>query len=159
MLKPAFQAISIPVKPGRRRFHVVCGERCENAVLRLRVNENVDATCEALWYEIVPAVLEDVRVDGAAVSEDKLVRRETGGANGDGTGGEAAVVGVRLGNLEPGDSIQVETGYLVPPEFGSWRGADPALTVEVVEGSSVQPPKDQPDSAGASPPATADDSE
>lgn len=152
VLKPAFQAISVPVKPGRRRFHVVCGERCENAVFRLRVNENVDATCEALWYEIVPAVLEDVRVDGVAVSEDKLVRRDTG---------EAAVVGVRLGNLEPGDSIQVETRYLVPPEFGSWRGADPALTVEVVQGGSGQPPQVQPDSAspGASPAVAAEDSE
>ena len=161
VLKPAFQAISVPVKSGCRRFHVVCGERCENAVFRLRVNENVDATCEALWYEIVPAVLEDVRVDGKAVSEEMLVRREKGGPNGDGAGGEGAVVGVRLGDLEPGDSLEVETRYLVPLEFGSWRGADPALTVEVVEGGYGQPPEDpaDSDSTAASATAAAEDSE
>ena len=122
VLNSAFQAISLPSRRHRRRIFVTCSEACEDAVLRLRVNENVDATCDSLWHEIVPVILEDVQVDGKGVHSEDLVSNS----------GE--VVGVRLGALSPGQSVEVETGYRVPDAFGSWRGHDPSLKVEIVEG-------------------------
>lgn len=123
VLSSAFQAISLPSSDNRRRIRVTCNEACEDAVLRLRVNENVDATCDPLWHEIIPVVLERVLVEGRQVSRDDLVS----------SSGE--IVGVRLGALTVGQSIEVETGYRVPDAFGSWRGVEPSLRVDIVEGN------------------------
>ena len=127
VLNSAFQAICLPMRHQRRRIHLRCNEACEDAVLRLRVNENVDPTCDSLWHEIVPVILEDVRVDGKSVPAGDLVSDA-----GD-------VVGVRLGALSPGGSVDVETGYRVPDAFGSWRGDEPSLQVEIVKGGFGDP--------------------
>jgi len=141
VLHSAFQVISVPEGRRRRRIRVVCSEACEDAVLRLRVNENVDATCDSLWYEVVPAILENVRIDGRRAKPESLVHRSRAvRQNGEENSAESAeVVGIRLGRLAAGASIEIETGYRVPREFGPWRGADPSLAVEVVEGGFVDP--------------------
>ena len=108
VLSSAFQAISLPSRGGRRRICITCNESCEDAVLRLRVNENVDATCDLLWHEIVPVILDQVLVNGNDASPTDLVS------------GAGEVVGVKLGALAAGDSIEVETGCRVPDAFGSW---------------------------------------
>ena len=123
VLSSAFQAISLPSRGGRRRICITCNESCEDAVLRLRVNENVDATCDPLWHEIVPVVLEAVRVDGRDASIADLVSND----------GE--IVGVKLGALAAGESVEVETGFRVPDAFGSWGRHEPSLRVEIVEGT------------------------
>ena len=122
VLAPAYQAMALPIGNQRLSVGVTCAEARENAVLRLRVNENVDATCDALWHEIVPVVLEDVRLRGEPVSAGDLVR----------VGDD--VVGLRLGSLRPGAVVEIETSYLLPQAFGRWRGDEPSLSVEVVEG-------------------------
>ena len=115
VLSSGFQAVSLPSQRHRRRIRVACNETCEDAVLRLRVNENVDATCDPLWHEIVPVTLEGVLVDGREVSPNDIVSDA------------GKIVGVRLGTLAAGQSIEVETGYRVPDAFGSWRGGELSL--------------------------------
>ena len=122
VLNPAFQVVSLPLGQSRRRIHVTCNEACEQAVLRLRVNENVDATCDSLWHELVPVSLLGVVIDGKSAAAGDLVC----------DGGD--VVGVRLGSLSAGRSIELEAGYRVPEAFGAWSGDEPSLEVEIVEG-------------------------
>ena len=122
ILNPAFQVVSLPLDRNRRRIHVTCNEACEDAVLRLRVNENVDATCDSLWHEIVPAVLRDVLIAGKSAATGDLVSDS----------GE--ILGIRLGRLEAGHSVELETGYRVPDAFGVWNGEGLSLEVEIVEG-------------------------
>lgn len=122
VLSSAFQAISHPSQGGRRRICITCKESCEDAVLRLRVNENVDATCDPLWHEIVPVILEAVLVDGKEATLPDLVS-DAGN-----------IVGVKLGALASGESIEVETGYRVPDAFRPWGRYAPSLRVEIVEG-------------------------
>ena len=41
------------------------------------------------------------------------------------------IVGIRLGNLSPGSSVQVELDYRLPQDFGSLSETEPSLRVEV----------------------------
>lgn len=125
VLPPAYQAVSLPLPDRRFRVTVTCAEARKNAMLRLRVNENVDATCDSLWHEIVPVVLKDVQRDGQPVDDADLVWNDED------------VVGVRLGSMKRGATVNIETGYRTPDAFGSWRGSEPSLWVEVVEGAPV----------------------
>ncbi len=149
VLNSAFQAISVPVRRHRRRIRVMCSKACDDAVLRLRVNENVDATCDSLWYEVVPAILEDVRIGGRRAEAERLVHRRIARQKQEPEGNtddSAEVVGVRLGPLAAGASVEIETSYRVPGVFGSWRGAEPSLAVEVVEGGFGDPDSGDPGS-------------
>ncbi len=119
-LQSFFQAVSVPTGNNRRRIRIECQEACENAELRLLVDENVDATCDRLRKdEITPVILSGVTVDG----------QQTGNANLVEQGGQ--VVGVRLGNLSPGSSVQVEADYRLSEDFGSSSKAEPSLRVEI----------------------------
>ncbi len=124
VLPPAYQAVSLPLPDRRFRVAVTCAEARRNAILRLRVNENVDATCDSLWHEVVPVVLEDIRREGKPVAAADLVWHDED------------VVGVRLGSLKKGATVSIETGYRTPDAFGSWRGTEPSLWVEVVESAA-----------------------
>ena len=93
----------------------------ENAELRLLVDENVDATCDRLRQdEITPVILSGVTVDGQQAGNNKLVEQ----------GGD--VIGVRLGNLSSGSSVQVEVDYRLSQDFDSLSETEPSLRVEVV---------------------------
>ena len=67
-------------------------------------------------------ILEAVLVDGREASPTDLVS------------GAGKTIGVKLGALAAGESIEVETGYRVPDAFGSWGRHEPSLRVEIVEG-------------------------
>ena len=119
-LQSFFQSVSVPTDKTRRRIWIECQEICENAELRLLVDENVDATCDRLWQdEITPVILSKVAVDGQSAGKARLVKQ----------GGD--IVGVRLGNLSPGSSVQVELDYRLPKDFGSLPETEPSLRVEV----------------------------
>ena len=69
--------------------------------------------------EITPVILSGVKVDGFQAENSRLVEQ----------GGD--VVGVRLGNLSAGSSVQVELDYRLPRDFDSLSEAEPSLRVEV----------------------------
>ena len=120
VLQSFFQAVSVPTDKNRRRIWIECQEACENAELHLLVDENVDATCDRLRQdEITPVILSGVKVDGFQAETSRLVEQ----------GGD--VVGVRLGNLSAGSSVQVELDYRLPRDFDSLSEAEPSLRVEV----------------------------
>ena len=123
VLKPFFQAVSVPLERNRRRIHIECQEGCENAELRLCVDEHVDATCDRVRQdEITPVLLSNITVDGQKPKSKNLVRE-----NGE-------VVGLRLGDLDAGASVQVESDCRLaesPPSL-----AEPSLRVEVYRAPS-----------------------
>ena len=119
-LQASFQAVSVPTGNNRRRIQIECHDGCENAELRLLVDENVDATCDRLRKdEITPVILSRVTVDGQQTGNASLVKQ----------GGH--VVGVRLGNLSPGSSVQVEANYRLSEDFDSSSRVEPSLRVEI----------------------------
>ena len=120
VLQSFFQAVSVPTGKNRRRIWIECQEACENAEIRLLVDENVDATCDRLRQdEVTPVILSGVTVDGQQAENARLVEQD-----GD-------VVGIRLGNLSPGSSVQVEVDYRLSQDFDSLSEAEPSLRVEV----------------------------
>lgn len=134
VLNPAFSVASAPVAHGRRRVHITCNEACRDAVLRLLVDENVDATCDQLWYEVAPVTLNDVVVNGTRAGYNQLVRRRkrTGAMETGLPGGP--VVAVRLGKLEEGESAWVEFGYRPSGAFADWADVEPSLKVDLLDG-------------------------
>ena len=125
LLQSVIQAVSIPTGSNRRRIWIECQEACENAEFRLLVDENVDATCDRLRQdEITPVILSGVTVDGKEAESATIVDQD----------GDA--VGVRLGNLAPGSSVQVEVDYRLPKDFDSLSEAEPSLRVEVLKAQS-----------------------
>ena len=124
-LRPFFQAASIPNGANRRRIHLECQESCKNAELRLRVDENVDATCDRLRRDEAPTVfLSSVKVDGQEVQGDDLVREN------------GRIVGVRLGDIAANASVFVDAGYDLPENLTVIPGQEPALRVEVFKSLS-----------------------
>ena len=97
-----------------------CQDSCENAELRLRMDENVDATCDRLRRDEAATVfLSGVKVNGQDVREDKLVREN------------GRIVGVRLGDIAANASVRVDTEYELPEKLTAVPGQEPALRVEV----------------------------
>ena len=85
------------------------------------VDEALDATCERHGQDgYAPAVLSGVTIDGRAVKNRELVRWDD------------KVVGVRLGDLVAGRSVEVETDYRLDGEFADLL--TPSLRVEVFAG-------------------------
>ena len=116
-----FQAASCPTGESRRRIVVECARDYANAELRLVVDEALDATCERHGQDgYAPAVLSRVTVDGRAAEGSELVRWD------------GKVVGVRLGDLVVGRSVEVETDYRLDGEFADML--TPSLRVEVFAG-------------------------
>ena len=134
VLHPAFSVASAPVAHGRRRIHITCNEACHDAVLRLLVDENVDATCDQLWYEVAPVTLDDVVVNDSRAANDRLVRRRRPGNSNGNSGPDGPVIAVRLGQLEKGESARVELSYRLSGAFADWNGLEPSLKVDLLDG-------------------------
>lgn len=125
-LRPFFQSTSIPDGSSRRRIHLECQESCENAELRLSVDENVDATCDRLRRdEIVMVFLDSVKVNGRDVQGDELVREN------------GRIVGVRLGDIAANTSVRIDVGYELPESLSIFPGQELALRVEVFKAPSA----------------------
>ena len=116
-----FQVASCPAGENRRRIVVECARDYVNAELRLVVDEALDATCERHGQDgYAPAVLTGVTINGRSVKNRELVRWDD------------KVVGVRLGDLVAGRSVEVETDYRLDGEFADL--ITPSLRVEVFAG-------------------------
>ena len=113
-----FQVASRPAGKNRRRILIECARDFANAELRLVVDEALDATCERHAQDAyTPAALSRVQIDGKAARAISL-RRMNG-----------AVMGVRLGDLKAGTSVQVEASYQLTGDFSDLP--NPSLRVEV----------------------------
>ena len=125
-LQPFFQVAAIPDGSNRRRIHLETQKSCENAELRLRVDENVDATCDRLRRDETATVyLNSAKVDGREVRGDKLVRDK------------GRIVGVRLGDISENSSVRIDVEYEVPDSLSVLPGQEPALRVEVFKAPST----------------------
>ena len=97
VLRPFFQATSVPLGLNHRQILLECQQGCKNAELRLYVDENVDATCDSLRRDqIETAYLTEVDVCGHPVNSSKLVRQN------------GRIVGVRLGDIAADSSLDID---------------------------------------------------
>ena len=101
-----FQAVSCPVGPTRRRIRIKCDRSVDNVQLCLIVDEALDASCERHGLDpYAPVVLNNITINEFPASKRDLVHWEN------------EVIGVRLGDLEKDESIEVETSYQLNNEF------------------------------------------
>lgn len=120
ILRPILHAVSIPNGPSRRRIQLECQKNCQNAEFRLSLDENVDATCDLVRRDAFAEVfLSDIKVNGIDVRSTEFVRKN------------GKVVGVRLGDIAKGSSIQIDCTYELSQSLSITDGQEPALRVEV----------------------------
>lgn len=118
---PFFRVASVPAGPRKRRIYVECERECNNAELRVFVDENVDATCDRqASTHSVGVLLSDVSIDGKPASLGSLVN------------GDQGTLGVKLGKLDAGSAFVLETEYEVPDSVMTiLPGVPPTLRVEI----------------------------
>ncbi len=127
VVEPKFRIVSVPAEPRRRKIEVQCVEQFEDAEMRIFVDENVDATCDRQTRaQAAPVLLDNVAIDTLPIAESGLV------TNGDGA------VGIKLGSLDAGSRVVVETDYAIP-EVDIWVPVDqePALRIEILGARDV----------------------
>ena len=114
-----FQATSCPIGDYRRRFQIKFPRGCENARMRLLVDEGLDATCDRHGQdEYTPILLNNVVVDDSPVNDDDLEFWKGIGA-----------VGVKLGDVAAGATIAIESDIKVVGDFAELP--NPALRIEI----------------------------
>ena len=120
-----FQAAARPVGKGRRRILIDCLRDCPAAELRLIPDEAIDATCDRPNQDpYMPAILANVTINGEPVAKEGLRRWED------------QVVGVRLGDLTEGASIEVETDWRLSGDFAGLP--DSALRIQLFRSGDGQ---------------------
>ena len=120
VLRPFFQAASVPLGFNHRRIRLECQEGCKKAELRLCVDENVDATCDSLRRnEIETVALKRVTVGGQRVKGRDLVRQN------------GRTIGVRLGDISANTSLDIDVRYELPSSLLVLPGKELALRIEV----------------------------
>ena len=135
-----FQAASRPVREGRRRIVINCLRDVRDAELRLIPDEAIDATCDRPNQDpYMPATLANVTVNGEPVAGEHLRTWEK------------RVVGVRLGDLAEGASIEIETDYRLAGDFAGLP--DPALRIQLFRSMTEQEGKASAAGAAAEPPS------
>ena len=113
-----FQAASCPAGKNRRRIRIECEKSCADAQLRLVVDEALDATCERPGQDpYTPAVLDNITIDAKPAGDNDLIHWDD------------QVIGVRLGDLAEGASVEIETDYQLCGDFSDL--SNPSLRVEV----------------------------
>ena len=133
-LPPLFQAASRPVGKHRRRIVIDCLRDYADAELRLIPDEAIDATCDRPNQDpYMPTTLANVTVNGRPVAEQNLRTWEK------------RVVGIRLGDLTEGASIEIETDYHLSGDFAGLP--DPALRIQLFRSASE--PEDKSDDLGS----------
>lgn len=118
-LRSIIRAVSAPSAPERHRIDVQCTEACEDAEVRLVVDENLDATCEPRRGDMPPVGLTGVRIDGRLAGAEKLVIEN------------GQVVAVRLGDMQEGAAVQLDVGYEFPTGLEGLDDSRVAFRVEM----------------------------
>lgn len=129
VVAPVFRIASVPMGTGRRKVQVECAQDLDDAVLRMFVDENVDATCDRQTRnQAAPVLLSNVEVDGRPLDTDELVGQPGG------------VVGARLGSLKAAARVVVETDCAIPSDaMRLLPNQDPSIRIEIVGGGDVSP--------------------
>lgn len=113
-----FQAASRPAGKNRRHILIECDKSCDDAELRLVVDEALDATCERPGQDTyAPALLSSITINGKPASDKDFIRWDD------------EIIGVRLGDLAERASVEVETDYRLTGDFSDLP--NPSLRVEV----------------------------
>lgn len=127
VVQPTFRIVSVPAATRRRKIEVQCVEDFEDAELRIFVDENVDATCDRQTRaQAIPALLRNVAIDGRPVPASSLVTNGSG------------AVGIRLGSLDAGSRLVVETDYQIPDSDMWVADREPALRIEIVGARDIE---------------------
>ena len=120
ILRNNIHATSVPLGTNNRRISIECLEDCENAVLRLCIDENIGATCDSLRRSQNATVyLNRVKIKGKPTNKKSFVKQN--GKN----------VGVRLGDIVANSTLDLEIEYELPNSLLVLPGQLPALRVEV----------------------------
>ncbi len=123
---PATFSVTVrPVCKRRRHIWIECVKSCRDAQMRLVADEALDATCERPGQDpYAPATLSKVTLRSEPATDADLVRWEN------------RVIGVRLGDLAEGDSVEVETDYDLDGDFSGLK--DTGLQVQVFSAKSIK---------------------
>ena len=116
----AFSLDSRPSGPNRRCFMLYFHKDYQNAEINLRIDENVDETCETQRRDDVTAViLINPEINGQAAPESALVLRGND------------VIGALIGDIRAGDTVRFDTGYKLQGGIALLEGMRPSLKVEI----------------------------
>ena len=127
-LPALFQAASCPMGNSRRRIQIEFPKGCQDALMRLLVDESLDATCDRHGQdEYTPVVLENVLVDGSPAKSEDLELWEN------------RAVGVKFGDVAEGATINVEADFRVVGDFANLP--NPSLRIEVFKAPQVESAK------------------
>lgn len=102
-----FRSTGVPDGPGRYSIEIECTQPVDNVVLRFRIDENADATCDRLWQDegVVLTAFAATDADGTAVASQLESDAEDAGSR-----------LIRLQGLVAG-TYRVSMEYKVPPGF------------------------------------------
>lgn len=126
-LPALFQAASCPVGNGRRRIQIEFPKECQDAQMRLLVDEGLDATCDRHGQDqYTPVVLDNVMIDGSAATKADLELWND------------KAVGVRFGDVAEGSTVTVEADFMVVGDFAGLP--NPSLRIEVFRTLKDVPP-------------------
>lgn len=118
-LPVAFQAASRPAGKGRRQIIIESPKGFADAELRLVVDEALDPTCERPGQDAyTPALLSNITINGLPAHSGQFRVWDEG------------VVGIRLGDLAAGATVEVEADYQFIGDFQDLP--DPSLRVEIL---------------------------
>ncbi len=112
------QATSRVIANERRRIHIEFANECEDAQIRLMVDEGLDATCDRHGLDPYnPTEIGDVTINGTSISDNCLAHQN------------GRPVGVRLGNVSKGEKITIEANIRINGVFSNID--EPSLRIEV----------------------------
>ena len=117
-LPSLFQAASCPIGGTRRRIQIEFPKGCQDAQMRLLVDEGLDATCDRHGQDkYTPVLLSNVVLDDRPATSSDLERWNE------------QVIGVRFGDVAAGSTITVEADFSVVGDFEDLP--NPSLRIEV----------------------------
>lgn len=115
-----FRALSVPTAPRSCRVEIMPDEKAAQGEARFMLDEGLDESCDD-WGKEDFIRLKTVTVDGCPVIGNALTRNEKG-----------EVLGIRIGTLEPGKSLDLEITYELPEEINLPDDVPVVLRTELI---------------------------
>lgn len=104
--QPIFQVVSCPIGLDRYRIQIDCQQTVSDIELRLIPDEAIDATCDRPNHDPqIPASLSNISIGGSPVNKENQVILES------------RIVGIRLGKIVKGTTIDIETDCYLEGDF------------------------------------------
>ena len=115
-----FRALSVPTATRSCRVEIMPDEKAAEGEARFMLDEGLDESCDD-WGKEDFVRLKTITVDGCPVIGNALTRNEKG-----------EVLGIRLGTLEPGKSLNLEITYELPEEINLPDDVPVVLRTELI---------------------------